>query len=146
MRKIITILAISVVSLSCEKEVLDLAPLSEIGSNNFYSNSDEVEAATIAIYDGLQSIPLREFALTEMRSDNTRTKSSEGDWAQFESYTVESTNQQVGLYWSANYNVIFRANRVLENLAVVTDPSLRAQLEGEAKFARALSHFNLLRA
>ncbi|MEM9053667.1 MAG: RagB/SusD family nutrient uptake outer membrane protein, partial [Bacteroidota bacterium] len=101
---------------------------------------------TLAIYDGLQEVPLREFALTEMRSDNTRTKSSEGDWAQFENYTVVSTNQQVGVYWSVNYNVIFRANRVLENLDVVSQSGLRNQLEGEAKFTRALSHFNLVRA
>ncbi|MEM9052897.1 MAG: RagB/SusD family nutrient uptake outer membrane protein, partial [Bacteroidota bacterium] len=78
---------------SCDKDNLDLDPISEIGSNEFYSNSEEVELATIAIYDGLQEVPLREFALTEMRSDNTRTKSSEGDWAQFENYTVVSTNQ-----------------------------------------------------
>ncbi|MEL6852648.1 MAG: RagB/SusD family nutrient uptake outer membrane protein, partial [Bacteroidota bacterium] len=52
----------------------------------------------------------------------------------------------VGTYWAANYNVIFRANRVLENLDVVTDANQKAQFEGEAKFARALSHFNLVRA
>lgn len=135
-----------VVGASCSKDVLDLDPISEIGSNEFYSNTAEIELATIAIYDGLQAVPLREFALTEMRSDNTRTKSSEGDWAQFESYTVRPTNQQVGVYWSANYNVIFRANRVLENVEVVTNGNLRNQYEGEAKFSRALSHFNLVRA
>ena len=129
---------------SCKKDALDLAPISEIGSNGFYNNSDELEQATIAIYDGLQALPQREFATTEMRSDNTRTKSSEGDWAQFESYTIAATNQQVGNYWSVNYNVIFRSNRVLANLDVVADANFRNQLEGEAKFNRALAHFNLV--
>lgn len=128
------------------QDQLDLAPESQIGENGFYENTSQVEAAVIAIYDGLQNVPLREFALTEMRSDNTRTKSSEGDWAQFESFDVEPTNLAIGDYWSANYNVIFRANRVIENLGVVDDASLRNQFEGEAKFARALSHFNLTRA
>jgi len=94
----------------------------------------------------MQAVPLREFALTEMRSDNTRTKTSEGDWAQFESFTVQSTNQQIGEYWAANYNVAFRANTVLANLEVVNNGNLRNQLEGEAKFARAYAHFNLVRA
>lgn len=128
------------------RDQLDLVPESAIGENGFYENTSQVEAAVIAIYDGLQNVPLREFALTEMRSDNTRTKSSEGDWAQFESFDVEPTNLAIGAYWAANYNVIFRANRVLANLDVVDDASLKKQFEGEAKFARALAHFNLTRA
>jgi len=133
-------------ALGCNSDNLDLAPISAIGDNGFYTNAEEVEGGVIAIYDGLQQVPLREFALTEMRSDNTKTKSSEGDWAQFESFDVEPTNQTIGQYWAANYNVIFRANRVLENLEVVTTPEQSAQFEGEAKFARALSHFNLVLA
>ncbi|MBB4079571.1 hypothetical protein GGR28_002196 [Lewinella aquimaris] len=131
---------------SCSEENLNLRPLSEIGDNAFYTNAEEVEGGVIAIYDGLQQIPIREFALTEMRSDNTRTKSREGDWAQFESFDVKPTNTAIGLYWEANYNAIFRANRVLANLEVVNDTEIRSQFEGEARFARALAHFNLVRA
>ncbi len=139
------ILALSILVLnSCTKQ-LELDPLSEIGDSGFYTNNQEVEAAVVAIYDGLQNVPLREFAITEMRSDNTETKSSEGDWAQFESFNVQATNQVVGSYWTANYNVIFRANRVLENLDVV-EGDQRMEFEGEALFARALAHFNLVRA
>ncbi len=129
---------------SCE-ESLELDPISEIGDSGFYTNTAEVASAVVAIYDGLQAVPLREFALTEMRSDNTETKSSEGDWAQFESFDMQATNQAIGQYWTANYNVIFRANKVLENLDVVDDGS-KQQFEGEARFARALAHFNLVRA
>ncbi|RMG24739.1 MAG: RagB/SusD family nutrient uptake outer membrane protein, partial [Bacteroidetes bacterium] len=131
---------------ACSPEKLDLQPISSIGDNAFYNNTKEVEGAVIAIYDGLQNVPLREFALTEMRSDNTRSKTSEGDWGQFENFEVQPTNLAIGEYWTANYNVIFRANRVLEHLDVVDDPGLKAQFEGEARFARALAHFNLVRA
>ena len=61
-----------------------------------------------------------EFYLTEMRSDNTRTKSSEGEAAQFESYSVEPTNGIVDDYYRSFYNVIFRANTVLAHLDVAT--------------------------
>ena len=130
---------------SC-REKLDLVPPSFIGDNGFYENADQVEGGVIAIYDGLQQVPLREFALLEMRTDNTETRSSEGDWAQFESFSVQPTNLAIGSYWQANYNVIFRANQVIKHLGVVTDETLKNQFEGEAKFARALSHFNLVRA
>lgn len=146
-KKILYTLVVATVLVSCDTEKhLDLAPLSAIGDNGFYTNANEVEEGVIAIYDGLQAVYQREFALTEMRSDNSKTKSSEGDWAQFESFNVQPTNQTIGEYWSANYNVIFRANRVLEHLDVVTDATRKAQFEGEARFARALAHFNLVRA
>ena len=141
------IVAFTIVSLlfGC-KDKLDLTPKSAIGDNGFYNNSDEVEGAVIAIYDGLQAVPLREFALTEMRSDNTNAKNKDGDWAQYESYNVTPTNQAVGIYWAANYNVIFRANVVLKYIGAVESAALKSQFEGEARFARALAHFNLVRA
>ena len=145
LRNIIIVLALFTAITSCQKR-LDLAPISAVGDNGFYANGDEVELGVIAIYDGLQAIPLREFALTEMRSDNSKSKSREGDWAQFESFDVAPTNQAIGLYWAANYNVIFRANIVLANLDSVEIEADKKQFEGEAKFARALAHFNLVRA
>lgn len=140
------LLLVAFIFTGCNKDDLNLQPQSAIGDNAFYNTTEEVEGAVIAIYDGLQNVPLREFALTEMRSDNTRTKSSEGDWAQFESFDVQATNLAIGDYWTANYNVIFRANTVLNHLDVVTSESLKGQFEGEAKFTRALAHFNLVRA
>lgn len=133
-------------------DFLSLSPVSEVASNGFYTTTEEVEAAVIAIYDGMQAYDddndytNREFALTEMRSDNTKTKSSEGEWAQFESMDVDPTSATISAYWNIQYNVVFRANTVLKYLDVVEDAATRAQFEGEAKFARALSHFNLVRA
>lgn len=145
LKNIIIVLALFTAITGCEKQ-LDLAPISAVGDNGFYTNGEEVEGGVIAIYDGLQQVPLREFALTEMRSDNSKSKNREGDWAQFESFTVAPTNQAIGLYWAANYNVIFRANVVLKNLEAVESEADKSQFEGEAKFARALAHFNLVRA
>ncbi len=146
MKYSIFFLAFVIVLGACSKDPLNQEPISQISETQFYNSTEELEWATIAIYDGLQDVPLREFAITEMRSDNARSNSGEGDWGQFDSWTVRPTNQQVGTYWTVNYNVIFRANRVLENLDAVDVPSLKLQFEGEAKFCRALSHFNLVRA
>jgi hypothetical protein len=145
LKNILIVLALFAAITGCEKK-LDLAPISAVGDNGFYTNGDEVEGGVIAIYDGLQQVPLREFALTEMRSDNSKSKSREGDWAQFEAFTVAPTNQAVGQYWAANYNVVFRANVVLQNLDVVETDAEKSQFEGEARFTRALAHFNLVRA
>ena len=78
-----------------------------------------------------------------MRSDNTRTKSSEGEAAQFESYAVEATNGIVANYYQSYYNVIYRANVALENIDAAG--SMAGKLEAEAKFLRAYAYFNLVR-
>jgi hypothetical protein len=141
--QIITLLVLGMLISSCGEDYLDPAPVSSIGSNGFYTSESEVEAAVLNIYDGLQIAVQREFALTEMRSDNTKTRSSEGDWAQFQDLNVKATNTTVADYWAYFYNVIFRTNTVLEHLDVAGNSA--AQFEGEAKFARALSYFNLVR-
>ncbi|NME69272.1 RagB/SusD family nutrient uptake outer membrane protein [Flammeovirga aprica] len=129
---------------SCESQ-LNLKPISAIGTNGFYQNTQEVEAATFAMYDGLQNTVLREFAFTEMRSDNAKSKNSEGDWGQFDNMNVSPTNGTLSTYWVDCYNVIFRANKVLASLEVVTDDASKKLFESEAKFVRALMYFNLTR-
>ncbi|SFC93075.1 RagB/SusD family nutrient uptake outer membrane protein [Flavobacterium phragmitis] len=133
-------------SVSCSKEDLDLAPISAISDTKYFNNDSDVLGAVIAIYDGLQAVPMNEFALTEMRSDNGKTALHEGEWKQLETFEVLPTNSVVAGYWSVNYNVIFRANTVLEHLNVVSDATKKMNYDGEAKFARALAHFNLVRA
>jgi hypothetical protein len=151
---IILILLTGVIS-SCDSDYLSPAPSSGITSGSYYANADEVKTALIAIYDGIQGINSTrtddlhaiqyEFYLTEMRSDNTRTKSQEGEAAQFEQYSVEAANGIVANYYGSFYNVIMRANVVLDNLGVVENSSTAAAFEAEAKFLRAYAYFNLVR-
>lgn len=150
----IAVLLIIVVFTACEDDFLSPDPSGVITSSNFFSNDTELEAAIINMYDGIQGINststsdnhgiMYEFYLTEMRSDNTETKSSEGEDAQFESFTVEATNGRVADYYDSYYNIIYRANLVLENLEVASDDA-KGAFEGEAKFVRAYAYFNLVR-
>ncbi|MDP3001612.1 MAG: RagB/SusD family nutrient uptake outer membrane protein [Bacteroidales bacterium] len=145
---IITLLFLNMLWFNSCEDFLNLSPVSEIGSAAFYKNDKEVEAGVVAIYSGMENYVQNEWALTELRSDNShnRVERSEGEWKEFETMNVQTINATVSDYWIDNYNVIFRANTVLENLVNVSGTSLKLQYEGEAKFARALSHFNLVRA
>lgn len=155
--KILAILSIVLCVSSCGTDFLEPAPTAAISGSTFYSNDAELEAAVINMYDGIQGINASEdsdsdlnhaiqieFFLTEMRSDNTRTKSSEGEPAQFENFTVRATNGIVADYYTSFYNVIFRANIVLENLDAASEANA-AKFEAEAKFVRAYANFNLVR-
>ena len=153
--KIIVLLVGSLIATSCASDFIEPAPESGITSGSYFSNEKEVESAIINMYDGLQGVnstnvnvnrsTMDEFYLTEMRSDNTETKSQEGESAQFEFYTITPQNSIVSDYYASFYNVIYRANLVLQNLDVVTDPAKKSSFEGEAKFIRAHAYFNLVR-
>ena len=59
--------------------------------------------------------------------------------------TVETTHTDNEAYWEANYHNIANCNTVLDNIEVVSDSTLKIQLEGEAKFLRAYHYFNMVR-
>ncbi|SDX93691.1 Starch-binding associating with outer membrane [Lutibacter oricola] len=155
--KFLTLLILAVFISSCEDDFLSPELVSAENGDTYYANDAEIETAVVNIYDGVQGVNQleltssglnygvqNEYYLTEMRSDNTRTKSSEGEAAQFENYTLESTNGIVLNYYRSYYNIIFRANTVLENLDAATD-SGKVKFEAEAKFLRAYAYFNLVR-
>lgn len=152
--KKLNILIIAITLFSCSEDFLSPATTSALNAATFFETEADLEAALVNMYDGIQGVNSTqsndnhaiqvEFYLTEMRSDNTRTKSSEGEAAQFESYSIESTNGIVDDYYRSFYNVIFRANTVLAHLDVATSENL-AKIEGEAKFIRAYAYFNLVR-
>ncbi|NLR94412.1 RagB/SusD family nutrient uptake outer membrane protein [Flammeovirga agarivorans] len=138
-----TVVFLSLLS-SCN-DFLTEYPVSEVGVDNYLRNDDEVETAVLGIYSGLQDVVQEEYALLEMRSDNAGTRSGVGDWAQFETFTVLTTNSVVAAYWNACYTTIYRSNLVLANIENVADSTKRAQFEGEARFVRGYMHFNLVR-
>ncbi|WCO00891.1 RagB/SusD family nutrient uptake outer membrane protein [Psychroserpens ponticola] len=152
--KIIVLLLVMAATSACGEDYLSPELESLINANTFYTTEEQLNGAVINMYDGIQGINStvsndyhgmqQEFYLTEMRSDNTRTKSSEGEAAQFENYSIQPTNGIVQDYYNSFYNVIFRANIVLLNLNVASDEN-KAKIEAEAKFVRAYAYFNLVR-
>ena len=155
--KIILVVFVLTITISCDKDFLSPTPDAAVSSETYYQNEEQLMAGVINMYDAIQGVNVLEdsdpdknhaiqieYYLTEMRSDNTRTKSSEGEAAQFEKFNVVTANGIVADYYGSFYNVIFRANTVLDHLDVATDAN-RGKIEGEAKFVRAYAHFNLVR-
>ncbi|AZQ63730.1 RagB/SusD family nutrient uptake outer membrane protein [Flammeovirga pectinis] len=146
MKSIIKIVfAVVLTSLVACNDFLTEYPISEVGVDNYLKNDDEIETAVIGIYSGLQDVVQQEYAILEMRSDNAGTRSGVGDWAQFESFTLITTNSVVANYWNACYSTLYRTNLVLASIENVVDPTKKQQFEAEARFVRAYIHFNLVR-
>jgi hypothetical protein len=153
--KISTVLLVVLLASSCE-DFLSPEPVSVSNAETFFESEADLELAAIAMYDAMQGINSTstndnhgaqvDFYVQEMLSDNTRSKNvgGEGESAQFESFNVTATNGIVDDYYRSNYQSIYRANVVLENLDVAG--SAAARFEAEAKFVRAYAYFNLVRS
>lgn len=147
--KITAVVAIIVGFQSCD-DPIDLQPISDIGADGFYSNTNEVNLGVIGIYNSLHLKQLDEWVVTELRSDNTQLSfdnsvNANVPYRQLDRFVSNPLNEFTASYWRASYKTIGLSNHVLENLAVVDDIDLAAQYEGEARFLRAHSLFNLVR-
>ena len=117
---------------------LDLAPLSEGSSENWFTNEQEVTYALNALYDPelWYSECNRLFHSDRWPDDwNQRTQLYE-----FVGGTLESTTGHVTKAWTQHYKGIARANTILYSLnkakETMTEEKI-AQYAGEAKFFRA---------
>lgn len=156
--KYIMLIAIGFTFHSCDDEFLNPLPDSAIVVDGFFTSDDDVLAGIIGIYDAIQGVNVNtegnttrfnrgvqfEFMVTEMRSDNTRTATLEGSRADFHRYRVDANNVQSEDYYQSMYEIIFRANNVL-NFIDVADESNQSAYAAEARFLRAFAYFNLVR-
>lgn len=146
-----TIILFSFLFAACEKE-LNQVPLSDASTETFYAIPNDFVQAVNATYSSLRAYPDRQLNLSETRSDNLYAVSDGGvrDWEGINSFhkTIAS-NPYVTEAWSENFNGIFKANTVLDQLqkngAIITDENLKRRLEAEAKFLRAFFYFDLIR-
>lgn len=156
--KYIIIAALGFTFLSCGDDFLNPIPDSAIVVDAFFETDQDVLAGIIGIYDAAQGVNENtnsseltsnrgvqfEYMLVEMRSDNTKSQTLEGSKADFHRYRVVPDNNESEDYYQSMYEVIFRANNVL-NFISVADEANQARYQAEAKFMRAYAYFNLVR-
>lgn len=143
---------------SCSEDFLNPLPDSAVVVQTFFSSDEEVLAGIYGIYDAMQGVNENtvtndmnanrgvqlEYLLTEHRSDNTRSATLEGSRADFHRYLTDPDNSQSEDYYQSMYDIINRANNVLNYIDVALE-SNRSKYTAEAKFCRAYAYFNLVR-
>lgn len=157
--KYLTFAFIGTFIFSCDTdEFLNPLPDSGIVAETFFQSDDDVLAGIIGVYDAIQGVnentessAIRfnrgvqlEYLLTEHRSDNTRSRTLEGSRADFHRYIVEPDNVQSQDYYQSMYEIIFRANNVLQYVQNADEDNIN-KYSAEAKFLRAYAYFNLVR-
>lgn len=157
MRKIYRMLALGgiMISLSsCGNSWLNLDPSDGNDVKNAITDVRSADVVLTGIYDGLQGASNRVsyygmnmFAYGDVRGEDMQTRTLNSRGGSF--YRMDYTHSDAPQIWKIPYNVILRANTLLEAVAEnkVSDAS-EAQLanyQSEALVVRALAHFDLCR-
>ncbi len=150
--KIITIFTLLIVT-SCGDSFLERDPIIGQVESDFYQTEEDAIAAINAVYATLQ------FEMTpgghfrwfwgDIMSDDS-VKGGEGDNDQFalkqlEEFVGPTNTDYLQAEWEADYEGIYRANKVLERVVdIEMNETLKQRILGEAKFIRAWFHYNLV--
>lgn len=138
---------------SCNEDKLNVEPVTEFLSSNFYITEQQVFESLVSAYDpvswsmatGSGSAKWISYVMFgEIRSDNANaggdpTNADQPGWQAFDDFLGNNTNENLQAIYRRNYIGIFRANSVIENPKIKTTKV--ALYQAEAKFLRAYFHF-----
>ena len=148
-RIIINLLALFTIvfASSCEKR-LDVEPTQEVDETKALNSSSDVEAALIGAYAQLGGSYV--YGGNSQVDQELLGNSNTLNWAgtyqemtQIYNKAIPINNVFIADTWTDTYEVINTANNVLDAIDKV-DEIKRDQVEGEAKFIRALCYYNLI--
>ena len=144
MKKLIILISF-IFLIACEDQIINLSPLSELNTNNFYITEVDFNNALIAAYDAIQEKNSIDYIMSEIKSDNGTEMKYQYE-KDIDNFSVSSTNEMVSKFWKISYKGIFRTNIILENInAADFDENKKAQIIAQAKFIRAYIYFDLVR-
>lgn len=142
-KNIIVCFSVMALLTSCTEE-LDLSNPTALSIEELLQTDNGFELLANGVLDAYQKIPANEFLLTELRSDNVRANTENGNFAAINAYNVDPNNGDVATYYSNNMASIKHANTIIDNRFLA--PENQQYTVGEAYFMRGLCHFNLVRA
>lgn len=152
MKKIYAIILSATLAIGCTDDFINLEPLAQVTSTNFYQNVSDFNLAANGIYSGFQNRDFNVglYALGELPTQNATVNAPTGNFGdafyQINDFIVTSDNRNLQNFWQGSYVVINRANILLErSKGVNLNSPLMQNYEGEAYFLRALAYFNLVR-
>lgn len=162
------IAVVLLIVLSSCSDIIDQYPENNVNTGTFYSTAAEIRTALNGCYNSLQKPVENEWALTELRSDNTimssagTTSSVNFDLDYLDRFYPSTSHPGIETYWTNSYYTIKSANLVLNSLganynkssgvvelaatskATLTDLERKSYV-AEACFIRAMQYYNLVR-
>lgn len=147
----IFLLTLFAASITACEEFVELEPFDQISNDIVLVTPDDAEALVLGAYsDGLQdadSYGELEISMTGLLSDELTHTGSFPAYSELNRNQVSTGNGNPLDYWDAMYEGLFLANFLIENIEAVEEitPEERDQYVGEARWLRAIFHFNLVK-
>jgi len=134
---------------ACENDTLDLNPVDLVDAEAAFSSPEKINGAVIGAYDGLQDADFlsgRALIYVDLLGEDIFDKN--GYFGDLSRFNMISSNAIPSNLWTAGYNSIARANRVIEgitaNMDVLDSEDQAKAYIAEARFVRAVSYFYLV--
>lgn len=152
--KLLFCLSIFLFLMSCSKDFLDTPKNGFISDETYFSNEENVEQAVIACYKGVVrwNYETNLVFMGDLRTNDVY----KGGWGEDDNsavrdmcnFSVNATNTEIQLFWTACYLGIFRCEEIRSNIdkAYYTDEANRKKHLAEAQFIRASLYFDLTKA
>jgi starch-binding outer membrane protein, SusD/RagB family len=142
------IIAFVILSYSCNKQ-LDVQPVTTVDAGNALKTSGDVQGALVGAYatfGGTNFYGGRIFVMSELLADFDELiwSGTFQGMTQIYNKAITVDNGFATASWLAGYSAINAANTVLGSLDLVVAAS-KNRVEGEAKFLRAASYFQLVK-
>jgi starch-binding outer membrane protein, SusD/RagB family len=155
--KMLAVVVLLATGVSCKKSFLELTPPTAVSPEDALKSEADVLVAVRGIYAGLRtgmSIGTTSYApdafgrtiplLGDLMADNTyQSTSNSGRYTNFNAYSWTVADANALGFWGSMYQVILRANNVL-NTSLPQSANMD-QYKGEAYALRALCYFTLVR-
>jgi starch-binding outer membrane protein, SusD/RagB family len=135
---------------SCKKDYLQTTPISNLSTGNFFQSETDVDKALGGVYNKLLRIPDNDnLYLSEIRSNNyfVARQDAARDYFSLSAFEITSSLGTLNAAWSTNYELIERANEVLDRIDAVpfADTARKSRIKGESRFLRGLAYFELVK-
>ncbi|WP_081959232.1 RagB/SusD family nutrient uptake outer membrane protein [Algibacter lectus] len=142
---------------SCESYLEETNP-NEISADIYWSSLEESESNLVSVYGAMLNEFIVNARVESWRSDegypgnrfndrNPNGQEATEESLNWSNHLIDEDTNEVQLRWNALYQVIFRANQVIEGLNGMSDELKSQDLwtlqMGQARFFRGLAHFYL---
>jgi hypothetical protein len=144
---LLSLIVVLTIAPSCD-DFLSLYPEGELLKDDALKTGEDVRMLQNSTYTVLFSgrfLGGRVQVISELFTDNILGTALDGDWAVIYNRSSSIFEGIIGGVYAEPYIAIYRANNVLANIELVEDQNLRSTIEGEARFVRALAHFETVR-
>jgi starch-binding outer membrane protein, SusD/RagB family len=132
---------------SCQDLLESVLPSNQTTKEDAIKTPEDLQELLNAAYDVLANANNgNNQRFSELLTDNVNMVGNSGFLVQVFTRSSDFFNSDVGSYYNEQYRPILRANAVLENMGALGLSEAEAdRFEGEARFIRAISHFELVR-